>query len=394
MSRRYSSSSSGSLRDDEDLFCSYARQLAEHVAQYTDHEVEVATTKAIDYVTWRNEYENDEDIVNGLKVHRFPVVNERVQEKFNKISEKVAAGQADAAEQEKWMKLQGPECPALIEWLKANKDNYDRFVFLTYLYYTTYYGLQAVGKKAVLIPTAHEEWTIHIPMFRKMFELPGAFFYNTTEEKELVNRLFNTSDIPDNEGIGGVGVEVPENVSAEAFREKFGIKDKFIIYVGRIDENKCCPELFTYFREYKNRHKDSSLKLVLAGKEIIKVPKADDIISLGFVSEEDKFNAIAASEFLVLPSRFESLSIVVLEALKLRRPALVTAGCNVLVGHCRRSNAAMYYNGYYEFEGCIDYLLSHEDECRAMGENGVKYVDTNYSWKNIVERLNGIMTSL
>ena len=372
----------------------HARQLAEHVAQYTDHEVEVATTKAIDYVTWRNEYENDEDIVNGLKVHRFPVVNERVQEKFNKISEKVAAGQADAAEQEKWMKLQGPECPALIEWLKANKDNYDRFVFLTYLYYTTYYGLQAVGKKAVLIPTAHEEWTIHIPMFRKMFELPGAFFYNTTEEKELVNRLFNTSDIPDNEGIGGVGVEVPENVSAEAFREKFGIKDKFIIYVGRIDENKCCPELFTYFREYKNRHKDSSLKLVLAGKEIIKVPKADDIISLGFVSEEDKFNAIAASEFLVLPSRFESLSIVVLEALKLRRPALVTAGCNVLVGHCRRSNAAMYYNGYYEFEGCIDYLLSHEDECRAMGENGVKYVDTNYSWKNIVERLNGIMTSL
>ena len=372
----------------------HARQLAEHVAQYTDHEVEVATTKAIDYVTWRNEYENDEDIVNGLKVHRFPVVNERVQEKFNKISEKVAAGQANADEQEKWMKLQGPECPALIEWLKANKDNYDRFVFLTYLYYTTYYGLQAVGKKAVLIPTAHEEWTIHIPMFRKMFELPGAFFYNTTEEKELVNRLFNTSDIPDNEGIGGVGVEVPENVSAEAFREKFGIKDKFIIYVGRIDENKCCPELFTYFREYKNRHKDSSLKLVLAGKEIIKVPKADDIISLGFVSEEDKFNAIAASEFLVLPSRFESLSIVVLEALKLRRPALVTAGCNVLVGHCRRSNAALYYNGYYEFEGCIDYLLSHEDECRAMGENGVKYVDTNYSWKNIVERLNGIMTSL
>ena len=372
----------------------HARQLAEHVAQYTDHEVEVATTKAIDYVTWRNEYENDEDIVNGLKVHRFPVVNERIQEKFNKISEKVAAGQADAAEQEKWMKLQGPECPALIEWLKANKDNYDRFVFLTYLYYTTYYGLQAVGKKAVLIPTAHEEWTIHIPMFRKMFELPGAFFYNTTEEKELVNRLFNTYDIPDNKGIGGVGVEVPENVSAEAFREKFGIKDKFIIYVGRIDENKCCPELFTYFREYKNRHKDSSLKLVLAGKEIIKVPKADDIISLGFVSEEDKFNAIAASEFLVLPSRFESLSIVVLEALKLRRPALVTAGCNVLVGHCRRSNAALYYNGYYEFEGCIDYLLSHEDECRAMGENGVKYVDTNYSWKNIVDRLNGIMTSL
>lgn len=372
----------------------HAKQLAEHVAEYTEHTVEVATTKAIDYVTWKNEYEADEEIVNGLKVYRFPVVNERVQEKFNKVSEKVASGQASAVEQENWMKLQGPECPALIDWLRDNKDNYDRFVFLTYLYYTTYYGLQAVGKKAVLIPTAHEEWTIHIPMFRNMFELPGAFFYNTTEEKELVNRLFNTREIPDNGGIGGVGVEVPDNVSADAFREKYGIKDKFIIYVGRIDENKCCPELFTYFREYKNRHKDSSLKLVLAGKEIIKVPKADDIISLGFISEEDKFNAIAASEFLVLPSRFESLSIVVLEAMKLKRPVLVTAGCNVLVGHCIRSNAALYYNGYYEFEGCMDYLLSHEAECALMGENGIRYVDTNYSWKNIVDRLSGILESL
>lgn len=372
----------------------HAKQLSEHIARYTEHTVEIATTKAIDYVTWKNEYESDEDIVNGLKVHRFPVANERVQEKFNKISEKVASGQANSDEQEKWMKLQGPECPALIEWLRENKDNYDRFIFFTYLYYTTYYGLQVIGKKALLIPTAHEEWTIHIPMFRKMFELPGAIFYNTTEEKELINRLFNTSDIPDNGGIGGVGVEVPEKVSAEAFREKFGIKDKFMIYVGRIDENKCCPELFTYFREYKNRHKDSSLKLVLAGKEIIKVPKADDIISLGFVSEEDKFNAIAASEFLVLPSRFESLSIVVLEAMKLKRPVLVTAGCNVLVGHCLRSNAALYYNGYYEFEGCTDYLLSHEKECTIMGENGIKYVDDNYSWKNIVDRLDGIIKSL
>lgn len=372
----------------------HAKQLAEHVAEYTEHTVEVATTKAIDYVTWKNEYEADEEIVNGLKVYRFPVVNERVQEKFNKVSEKVASGQASAVEQENWMKLQGPECPALIDWLRDNKDNYDRFVFLTYLYYTTYYGLQAVGKKAVLIPTAHEEWTIHIPMFRNMFELPGAFFYNTTEEKELVNRLFNTREIPDNGGIGGVGVEVPDNVSADAFREKYGIKDKFIIYVGRIDENKCCPELFTYFREYKNRHKDSSLKLVLAGKEIIKVPKSDDIISLGFISEEDKFNAIAASEFLVLPSRFESLSIVVLEAMKLKRPVLVTAGCNVLVGHCIRSNAALYYNGYYEFEGCMDYLLSHKAECALMGENGIRYVDTNYSWKNIVDRLSGILESL
>ena len=178
----------------------HARQLAEHVAAYTEHEVEVATTKAIDYVTWKNEYDKDIDEVGGLKVYRFPVERERDQKEFNKFSEKIASGHSSIAMQEKWMRLQGPCCPALIKWLEENRDNYDCFVFLTYLYYTTYFGLRAVGKKSILIPTAHDEWTIHLPLFQDMFKLPGAFFYNTTEEKELVNRLFDTKEIPDNAG--------------------------------------------------------------------------------------------------------------------------------------------------------------------------------------------------
>lgn len=369
----------------------HAKQLAEHVASLKGHTVEAATTKAIDYVTWKNEYTVDEEVINGIKVHRFPVVNERDQEKFNKFSNVIASGNTTFEQQEEWMRLQGPECPALIEWLKDNKDNYDCFVFLTYLYYTTYFGLKAVGDKAVLIPTAHDEWTIHIPMFAKMFTLPKGLFYNTSEEKKLVNTLFDTKNTLDNNGFGGVGVEVPDEVNAERFRKKYNIDDPFMVYIGRIDENKCCPELFRYFREYKNRHNDSKLKLVLAGKEIIKVPKADDIISLGFVSEEDKFDSIAASEFLVLPSQFESLSIVVLEAMILGRPVLVNGLCNVLEGHCLKSNAGLYYKNYLEFEGCTDYLLTHEEEVAKMGVNGRKYVADNYSWESIVSRLDDMM---
>ena len=372
----------------------HAKQLAEHVASLKGHEVEVATTKAIDYVTWKNEYEKDEEVINGLLVHRFPVIRERNQEKFNKFSEKVASGQATYEEQEEWMRLQGPETPALIEWLKAHKDDYDCFVFLTYLYYTTYFGLKAVGDKAVLIPTAHEEWTIHLPIFEKMFELPQGLFYNTIEEKKLVNGLYKTADICDNNGMGGVGVEVPDVVSGDDFREKYNIDGDFMVYIGRIDENKCCPQLFTYFREFKNRNKDSDLKLVLAGKEVIKVPKADDIIPLGFVSEEDKFNSIAASSFLVLPSQFESLSIVVLEAMILNRPVLVNGKCEVLKGHCHKSDAGLYYMNYLEFEGCLKYLLSHPEERDLMGRNGIKYVKENYSWESIVDRLDLMMQKL
>ena len=178
---------------------------------------------------WKNEYDKDIDEVGGLKVYRFPVERERDQKEFNKFSEKIASGHSSIAMQEKWMRLQGPCCPALIKWLEENRDNYDCFVFLTYLYYTTYFGLRAVGKKSILIPTAHDEWTIHLPLFQDMFKLPGAFFYNTTEEKELVNRLFDTKEIPDNAGFGGVGVEVPEKTDGDDFRSKYGIDDDFII---------------------------------------------------------------------------------------------------------------------------------------------------------------------
>lgn len=369
-----------------------ARQLAEKTALLTEHEVEIATTKAIDYVTWRNEYTADTEELNGVLIRRFPVEQERDQDKFNKFTEKMLAAGDDIAVQEEWMAMQGPKTPALISWLSENKDNYDCFIFMTYLYYTTYYGLKAVGDKAIFIPTAHEEWPIHLKMFEEMFRKPKFYYYNTIEEKILVNKLFPfTKDYPDNNGTGGAGVDVPSEVSASAFREKFKIDGDFMVYVGRIDENKCCPELFTYFREYKKRNPESDIKLVLMGKEIIEVPKADDIISLGFVSEEDKYNAIAACKFLVLPSKFESLSIVVLEAMCLGRPVLVSGQCEVLVGHCIRSNAGLYYMNYYEFEGSVRYYQQHPDICDAMGRNGITYVDGNYSWEGIIGRLDKIV---
>ena len=365
----------------------YAREVAEHMASIGGHEVHCATTCAIDYQTWKNEYPEGSTELNGVTVHRFKSISERDTEKFNQLCGRilVPGNNVTIEEEEDWMRKQGPECPALCDWLEENHDNYDVFIFVCYLYYTTYFGLPKVADKAIFIPTAHEEAPIHLKIFENMFKLPAAFYYNTVEELELTHKLFpGTEKKPDNYGKGGVGVEVPANVDPEGFKAKFGLDDNFILYVGRIDENKCCPELFKYFAEYKKRHADSDLKLVLMGKEMIEVPKRDDIISLGFVSEEDKFSGIKASKFFILPSKYESLSIVVLESMAMNKPVLVSADCPVLQGHCKRSNAGLYYHGYFEFEGCVDYLLTHEDIVQGMGENGKKYVDSDYSWEELV----------
>lgn len=373
----------------------YARQVAEHMVSLGGHTVDCATTKAIDYVTWKNEYTSDEEVLNGVTVHRFPTVAERVSSVFNKLSDKVLTSPSSVAEQEEWMRLQGPECPALVDWVAAHADDYDCFVFVCYLYYTTYFALPKVASKAVFIPTAHEERPIHLDIFASMFKLPAAFYYNTPEEKELTCRLFpSAAGKPDNDGRGGVGVEIPNGVDADAFKAKYGL-DHFILYVGRIDENKCCPELFRYFTEYKKRNPGSDLKLVLMGKEIVEIPKREDIVSLGFVDEWDKFSGMAAAEFFILPSKYESLSIVVLESMSLCKPVLVNGLCPVLKGHCVKSNGGLYYTDYYEFEGCVNYMLSHPDEMRIMGEGGRRYIDENYTWSEIVkgyERLIGQIT--
>ena len=369
----------GEVNGGAELEC---RQYAEHLKYRYD--IDVLTTKAVDYITWKNEYKADEEFINGVHVRRFPVDKPRNMKEFTRFSARVVGKNASREEEEKWMRLQGPYSGRLLSYIRENKDEYDVFVFFTYLYATTYFGLKEVGKKSVLVPDAHDEKPIYLNIFRDMFKWAGAFFYNSYEEKIFVEKNFGVENIPNNGGLGGVGIEIPKKVSGDAFKKKYNL-DKFILYIGRIDEHKGCGELVRYFKEYKKRN-ESRLKLVFMGKEFMPLEKNDDIISLGFVSEQDKYDGLAACELLVLPSRFESLSIVVLEAMKSKKPVLIHAGCEVVRGHCVRSGGGLYYTKYFEFEGCINYLLEHPDMAEAMGLNGEKYVDENYEWDNLMDR--------
>lgn len=358
------------------------RQFAERLVN--KFEVTVLTTKAVDYMTWGDYYQKDEEDINGVHIIRFSVKKERNIRRFNEINKKFLDGKIKTEEQEKqWIEEQGPYVPGLIKYLKENKEYYDAFLFFTYLYYTTVIGIQFVSQKAILIPEAHDEPFLKMESYRQLFYEPKAIFYNTEEERRLVERKMQGL-IAKND-IGGVGVEIPKQIEAEVFKEKYKL-DNYIIYVGRIDKGKNCDILFDFFRNYKKRN-PGNLKLVLMGKSVIEVPCHQDIVNLGFVSDQDKFNGIAGARLLVLPSEFESLSMVVLEAFALKIPVLVNGKCEVLKGHCIKSNGGLFYQGYLEFEGCLNYMLSHSEECKIMGENGKVYVDENYRWDIIINRL-------
>jgi len=369
-----------------ELLC---RRIAEHLSRH--YCIEVITTCAKDYITWRNEYSPGKDTVNGITVWRFPVDNPRDIQKFNRFSEKIFGSERRSAEDElEWMKLQGPYSSELLSFIKDNKDNYDYFIFFTYLYCTTFFGLPIVREKALLVPTAHDEPPIYLSIFDVLFKLPLALIYSTEEEKKFVGSKFKNEKIPSE--IIGVGIDIPEEINADSFKQKYKV-DNYIIYVGRIDESKGCKELFQYFIRYK-KEAQSNIKLVLLGKPVLKVPEHPDIMPLGFVSEQDKFNGIKAAELLIMPSKYESLSMVIMETWLCNNAVLVNGNCEVLKGHCLRSNGGLYYTNYEEFRASLNLLLMNSQLRTRMGENGRRYVEENYGWEKIENKYKELLNNL
>lgn len=369
----------------------HARLVAEGLADY--YKVEVLTTCALDYVTWANHYPQGNEEINGIPVRRFKVKKPRSPERFGRIQDYIFNRPHSAKDELIWLQEEGPFSTKLLKYIEKNEAEYDYFIFFSYRYYHSYHGINAVPHKAILVPTAEADPVVNLMIFRKLFVKPRAFMYNSYEEMEMINEVSNNESVP--HVVVGVGTELPEekDIQPDRFREKFGIDDPFILYIGRIDENKGSHILFDYFLRYKKKHAND-LKLVLMGKSIIEIPDDDSIISLGFVSNEEKFDGLAACELLINPSLYESLSMIILEAWAVGKPVIVNGGVPVLKGQSKRSNAGLWYSNYAEFEESLNLLQENAELKEAMGKNGRQYFYDNYTWEIINQKYVDIIQSL
>lgn len=358
----------------------YARMIAERMKKFWN--IEVLTSCALDYLTWKNYYKEGIEETNGIPVRRFSVKKERNIEKFGKIQEKIFGKEHRIEDELEWVKENGPYYPQLIDWIQKNKKEFEFFIFFSYRYFHSYFGINIVPEKSILVPTAEHDPALYMRIFREIFHKPKGIVYISPEEGELVQNISKNYKVPFE--IVGVGVELLEGEPSR-FREKFGISDKFIIYIGRIDENKGCKELFDYFLRFIHETGEK-VRLVLIGPPVIPIPSHPLITHLGFLSDQDKFDALKASELLVMPSFYESLSIVTLEAFASGRPVLANGNCEVLKGHIERSNGGLYYENYEEFRGALLFLLRENETAEEMGKRGRRYFEENYGWDVIEEK--------
>jgi len=358
----------------------HCRWVAEHLSKY--HRTEVLTTKAFDYITWKNHYPEDEELINGIRVRRFPVARPRHPERFGRLQDHILNNEHPNEDELRWMDEEGPLVPDLIRFLKESEGEYDYFIFFSYRYYHSFWGIHTVPQKSILVPTAEKDPVINLRIFRDLFLKPRALIYNSVEERRMIHAVSRNEAVLGD--IVGVGSEIPARRSSEAFRQKFKVEGPYIIYIGRIDQNKGCHRLFEYFLRYK-KDTGSDIKLVLAGSTVMQIPSHPDIFYLGFIGEEDKFNALEGAEILVMPSFYESLSMVTLESWALGKPVLANGLCEVLKGQCLRSNGGLFYENYPEFREGLSLLLDSPRLRHRLGENGKKYFDANYTWP-IIER--------
>lgn len=353
----------------------HARYLAEHLSRHA--RVDVVTTCARDYVTWRNELPAGADRVNGVPVFRFPVDRVRTPRVFGRHSERVFEYEHTVGDELAWLDAEGPACPRLIRHLSAVSQQYDYFIVFSYRYYHAYYGIRAVPSKSILVPTAERDPAIGVSLFQPIFRGVRAIMYNSHEEQAMIRGVSGNAQVPG--VVVGVGSEVPDAPQPERFRRKYGVRGRFAVYVGRIDENKGCNELFEFFQRYVAL-RQSDLSLVLIGASLLPVPAHPRLRHLGFLPDEDKFDAIAAADVLVMPSYYESLSMVALEAWGLGKPVLANARCDVLRGQCIRSNAGLYYENYNEFAEALYQVETDRNLAAALGANGRDFFCRNYRW--------------
>jgi glycosyltransferase involved in cell wall biosynthesis len=410
-----------------ELLC---RLVAERLA--AQHDVDVLTTCARDYVTWKNEYPEGPDRIRGVTVRRFANARTRDIDAFNRYSEWIYETPHSRQDEMEWLKQQGPWCPGLIEYLKRHQQQYEVLIFFTYLYAPTVLGLEVAPAKSVLVSTAHDEPAIRLEIFREVFSKPAALCYLTESEREFVHRQF--PDRPLLEEVAGVGVDIPQQqpyprVAAPSsdeeqadsadpaqapasteldapardfpshltargavFRRRHRLYGPIALYGGRIDPGKGCEELIEYFSSYVKDGGEATL--VLMGAKLMALPEEPFIKFAGLLSDRERVQALEAATVVIVPSPYESLSLLALEALSVGTPILVNARSAVLVEHAVRSNGGLYYANRDEFVECLKLLIRDERLRQALGRNGREYVRRSYRWDVVLGKYERIFAKV
>ncbi len=357
-----------------------------HHLQDAGVEVEVLTTCVKDFMcNWNDNFHKPGDYVEaGISVKRFKVKRGN-HDIFGRINNKLLHNVVISPAEEKLFMEESVRSVELENYIRTHEADYSLFVYIPYMFGTTYYGVLACPEKAVVIPCLHDENYAYMKVMKHCFEQVRGMVFNAKPENILAHKLYDLSKV--NCITMGLGMDTKITAEAKRFQEKYKITQPFILYAGRKDKTKNVHQLIQYFERYKAENKNQ-LQLVMIGPGELEIPGSikDCVHDLGFVPIQDKYDAYAAASILCQPSKNESFSIVIMESWLFERPVMVSGECAVTANFAEESNGGFYFNDYYQFEAQVNYLLDNTDVATQMGKQGREYVMKSFAWDVIVEK--------
>lgn len=384
----------------------HARSLVEVLRQH--HDVTVLTSCARDAATWSMDLPEGEDEVGGVRVLRFahPLRNaegraqvprrHKLRFVLRRLLDRLGPPRVphpvgdDELDGHLYLRRQGPCCAGLVDALR--QGDWDAVVFFTALYHPTAEGLPVWGRRSVLVPTLHDEKGMSVPWFHRVFAGAGVTLWNTEAERRLARRLYG-ADAADGRVVGAaVQVQPPTEAAIAGARRRHALPSRYLVYVGRIEKGKGCADLLAAWQSVAGQVPDAAL--VFVGNGGMAVAPSAQVRCTGFVDGAERDALVAGAAALVMPSRHESLSLVLLEALALGVPVLANGACEPLADHVAASGAGESYRGPRGLRAGLLRALARSPEARAgLGVAGQRYVATRYApaivhgaWLDAVEQ--------
>ena len=351
--------------------------------------VELLATCARSHVTWANEAPEGAFERDGMTIRRFPVDSDRDAGAFQRYNEAICRGETLTDDEEADWLRQSVNSAALVGHLREHLGRYDFVLAGPYLFGLVEAAMRAAGDKALLVPCLHDEAFARVRRIARMFGTVRGCLFNTEPERALAHRLYPGFH-PSVEAVVAMGIppfEADKRAFAARHAQELG-GAPYVIYCGRREPLKGTPLLLDYVDLFRRRT-GRDVRLVLTGSGPVDVPETlrGGVLDLGFVSEDEKREAMAGAVAFCHPSVNESLSIVLIEAWLARTPALVHSEGAVLRDQCRRSGGGLWFHAYPEFEEELRFLLENPGAAAALAARGRDYAIRTYSPDAVVRRL-------
>lgn len=272
----------------------------------------------------------------------------------------------------------------LVTYLNENAQHCKAVILFSCYNVLAYFVSAEVYKKSILIPTAHYDRGLFFSITSQLFHRVAYIGFNTFSEQKMCARVFQKGMAKN--GIISTGVNIAKPIAKAKIIGKYQLPENYLLYFGRINKSKL-GNIIPYFLAYKNKYNDD-LYLVLTGNLYTEKVEHPYIIYTGFVTDEEKITLIEQSRFVVNPSKKESLSLLLLEAMYLGKTVLVNGHAEVLNEHCIKSGFAVdYYMNKKSFIQKLHHLYTNPQLVKENELKAKKYVAENYDWNIIMQRL-------